>query len=103
MKRNFVINLCFLLFLNILVKPFWIFGVERSVQNIVGAEEFGIYFSLLNFSLLLNIILDMGITNFNNRNIAQNRNLLDKSLSNLLALRIVLAGVYFAISMIVAL
>jgi len=103
MKRNFVINLCFLLFLNILVKPFWIFGVERSVQNIVGAEEFGIYFSLLNFSLLLNIILDMGITNFNNRNIAQNRNLLDKSLSNLLALRIVLAGVYVAISMIVAL
>ena len=103
MKRNFVINLCFLLFLNILVKPFWIFGVERSVQNIVGAEEFGIYFSLLNFSLLLNIILDMGITNFNNRNIAQNRNLLDKSLSNLLALRLVLAVVYIAISLIIAL
>ncbi len=103
MKRNFVINLCFLLFLNILVKPFWIFGVERSVQNIVGAEEFGIYFSLLNFSLLLNIILDMGITNFNNRNIAQNRNLLDKSFSNLLALRLVLAVVYTVISMAVAL
>lgn len=103
MKRNFVINLCFLLFLNILVKPFWIFGVERSVQNIVGAEEFGIYFSLLNFSLLLNIILDMGITNFNNRNIAQNRNLLDKSLSNLLALRLVLAVIYTVISMVIAL
>ncbi len=103
MKKNFIINLCFLLFLNILVKPFWIFGVERSVQNIVGAEEFGIYFSLLNFSLLLNIILDMGITNFNNRNIAQNRNLLDKSLSNLLALRLVLAVVYTIISMTIAL
>lgn len=102
MKKNFIINLCFLLFLNVLVKPFWIFGVERAVQNIVGASEFGIYFSLLNFSLLLNIILDMGITNFNNRNIAQNHNLLDKSFSNILSLRLVLSLVYIAVTMIVA-
>ena len=102
MKRNFVINLCFLLFLNILVKPFWIFGVERSVQNIVGAEEFGIYFSLLNFSLLLNIILDMGITNFNNRNIARHSQLLSKHLSGILILKLLLGGLYMLITFGVA-
>ena len=78
MRKKFIINLAFLLLLNLLIKPFWIFGVERSVQNIVGSAEFGFYFSLFNFSLLLNIILDLGITNFNNRNISQNPQLLRK-------------------------
>lgn len=86
-----------------MVKPFWIFGVERSVQNIVGASEFGLYFSLFNFSLLLNIILDFGITNFNNRNIAQNHNILSKHLSNILSLRLLLGLTYAFLSFIIAL
>ncbi len=102
-KKKFVINLIFLLFLNVLVKPFWIFGVERSVQNIVGASEFGFYFSLLNFSLLLNIILDFGITNFNNRNISQNHNILSKHVSNIVALKLLLAVVYAVLSLTAAL
>lgn len=93
----------FLLLLNVLVKPFWIFGVERSVQNIVGASEFGLYFSLFNFSLLLNIILDFGITNFNNRNIAQNHNILSKHLSNIISLRLLLALAYAFLSLMIAL
>ena len=92
-----------MLLLNVLVKPFWIFGVERSVQNIVGASEFGLYFSLFNFSLLLNIILDFGITNFNNRNIAQNHNILSKHLSNILSLRLLLGLTYALLSILIAL
>ena len=86
-----------------LVKPFWIFGVERTVQNIVGAEEFGFYFSLLNFSLLLNIILDVGITNFNNRNIAQNSSILSKHFSNIVSLKFLLAAFYAVVTMSAAL
>ena len=103
MRRKFLTNLLLLLFLNLLIKPFWIFGIDRTVQNMVGAEEYGLYFSLFNFSLLLNIILDFGITNFNNRNIAQNNHLLSKSLSGIVILRILLAIVYFIITMTVAL
>ncbi|MDD4149184.1 MAG: oligosaccharide flippase family protein, partial [Bacteroidales bacterium] len=103
MRKKFIINLSFLLLLNVLVKPFWIFGVERSVQNIVGASEFGFYFSLLNFSLLLNIILDFGITNFNNRNISQNHSILSKHLSNIITLRFLLAIVYAVLSLSIAL
>ncbi len=102
-KKKFVINLIFLLFLNILVKPFWIFGVERSVQNIVGASEFGFYFSLFNFSLLLNIVLDLGIINFNNRNISQNPQLLGKHLSNIVSLKFILAIVYAVLTISAAL
>ncbi|MCK9498511.1 MAG: oligosaccharide flippase family protein [Bacteroidales bacterium] len=94
MRKKFIINLAFLILLNVLIKPFWIFGVERSVQNIVGSAEFGFYFSLFNFSLLLNIILDLGITNFNNRNISQNPQLLRKHVSNIVSLKLILAVFY---------
>ncbi|HAN19073.1 MAG: hypothetical protein A2X13_02740 [Bacteroidetes bacterium GWC2_33_15] len=103
MRRKFLTNLVLLLFLNLLVKPFWIFGIDRTVQNVVGAEEYGLYFSLFNFSLLLNILLDFGITNFNNRNIAQNNQLLSKSLSGIVVLRFLLAIGYFIITIIAAL
>ncbi len=102
LKRKFITNLILLLFLNLLVKPFWLFGIDRTVQNTVGNENFGLYFALLNFSMLLNIILDVGITNFNNRNIAQHNFLLPKHLSNIVGLKFVLAIVYAIFSLGVA-
>jgi len=94
LKRKFVTNLILLLFLNLLIKPFWIFGIDRTVQNLVGNESYGLYFALFNFSMLLNILLDVGITNYNNRNIAQHQFLLPKHLSNIIGLKFMLAGVY---------
>lgn len=93
-KRKFAINLFLLLLLNLLVKPFWIFGIDRTVQNMVGAGEYGLFYSLFNFSLLLNIILDFGITNFNNREISRHSHLASKYLSNIISIKILLAFVY---------
>jgi len=98
MQKKFVTNLGFLLLLNLLVKPFWILGIDRAVQNSVGAESYGLYAALFNFSFLFNILLDVGITNYNNRNIAQHNHLLQKHLSGILILRLVLSFVYFIIS-----
>ncbi len=102
LKKKFVTNLLLLAILNVLIKPFWIFGIDRTVQNIVGAEEYGFYFSLFNFSILLNILLDLGLTNFNNRNIAQNSHLLRKYLSNLMGLKFLLAVFYAIVCIAVA-
>ncbi len=102
-QKDFVFNLCLLIFLNLLVKPFWMLGVDVGVQNSVGAESYGFYFSILNFTLLFNMVLDMGTTNFNNRNIAQNNQLLDKHLSNYIILRLLLGVVYFVVIFAVAL
>lgn len=102
MKRKFITNLGLVLFLNLLIKPFWIFGIDRTVQNTVGAEQYGFYFALFNFSLILNILLDLGITNYNSRNIAQHNHLLNKHFSNIINLRILLGLIYFAISMFMA-
>lgn len=94
MQKKFLKNLALLIFLNLLVKPFWIFGIDREVQNVVGPGEYGFYFAIFNFSFLFFIFLDLGITNFNNRNIAQNNQLLQKHLAGIGTLKLLLGIVY---------
>ncbi len=103
MKRKFITNLILLLFLNLLVKPFWVFGIDRKVQNIVGAEEYGLYFSLFSLSLILNILLDIGIINFNNRSIARDNSLLKDHLSKIIPLKFTLAFLYAFIVLVTGL
>ena len=103
MQRKFLTNLGLLLFLNLLIKPVWIFGIDLTVQKIVGVGDYGFYFVILNFSFLFNIILDLGITNFNNRNIAQNNHLLNKHFSGILVLKLLLGLTYVVIAFVVAL
>lgn len=100
MQRKFVTNLALVLFLNLLIKPFWILGIEVAVQNAVGTEQYGFYYAIFNFSFLLNILLDFGITNFNNKNISQNNHLLSKHLSSIILLRLLLAGIFVVITVI---
>ena len=103
MQRKFLTNLGLLLFLNLLIKPVWIFGIDLTVQRSVGVGDYGFYFVILNFSFLFNIILDLGITNFNNRNIAQHNHLLNKHFSGILVLKLLLGLTYVVIAFIVAL
>lgn len=102
MRRKFTVNLILLLLLNILIKPVWIFGIDRSVQNIVGAADYGMYYALFNLSLILNIILDLGLTNYNNREISRHPNMLRKFLSNIVGLKLMLSVAYTAITLAVA-
>jgi len=73
-----------------------------GVQNTVGAESYGLYLALFNFSLIFSIILDLGITNFNNKNIAQNNQILSKHLSNIVTIKFLLAIVYAIITLSIA-
>jgi len=100
--KKFTENLIFLLFLNLLIKPFWIFGIDRSIQNIVGAEQYGFYITLFNFSLIFNILTDFGLNNFNTKNIAQNRQLLNKHLSQLIGIKFILSALYIIVSLLFA-
>lgn len=96
MQKKFVANLAFLLFLNLTIKSVYILGFDRAVQNEVGAASYGVYTAIFNFSFLLSILLDFGITNFNNKNIAQNNHLLTKHFSGLFTLKLILAVTYIA-------
>ena len=61
MRKTFVTNLLLLLFLNLLVKPFYIFGIDRTVQNVVGTEVYGLYAAMFSLSIIFNIILNIFI------------------------------------------
>jgi len=100
MKGKFLSSLFLLVLLNLLVKPFYILGIDAEVQNRVGEEVYGNYYALLNFSFLLNILLDLGITNYNTRNIAQHPQLLAKHFFKILTLRFALFSLYAAFTLI---
>jgi O-antigen/teichoic acid export membrane protein len=99
-QRKFVTNIVFLIALNLLIKPFWPLGIEPEVQRAVGNASYGEYAILFNFSFLLNIILDFGVTQFNNKNIAQNNHLLTKHFSSLFTLKLVLGIIYFTVTVL---
>ena len=101
MKREFLLNILLLVFINLLIKPIFIFGIDLGVQNRVG-EDYGTYFALLNLAYLFQILNDFGIQSFNNRHISQHPQLLPKYFPNLLAIKWLLATVYVTVTMAVA-
>ena len=103
MRIKFLINIAFLIGLNLLIKPFWIFGIDRSIQNITGNEAYGLFASLLGFSFIFQFVLDVGITNYNNQNLAQNGDFIRSNFSRLASLKLVLALAYSAITLFAAL
>ena len=94
MQGTFLRNLGLVLVLNLFVKPFYILGIDAGVQERVGAEVFGSYAALLSLSFLLNILLDLGITNQNTRHLAQHPHLLREQFSGILGVRLVLVVLY---------
>jgi len=101
LKRKFVTNLALLLFLNLLIKPFYVLGIDVGIQNTVTAASYGIYFPLLSLSLMFQVMLDMGIENFTRREIARHQNLLAKYLSNILVIRVFLGLIYFTVCLFI--
>lgn len=99
MQRKFLVNLILLIVLNLLVKPIAIFGIDATVQNQVGAEEYGLYFSLLNFSFLFNILLDLGINNYTTKHVAQYPDIVPKYMGKVLGIRFLLFVLYVSFSL----
>lgn len=97
MKREFLLNIIFLLTANLLIKPFYLFGIDRTVQNTVSESDYGLYFALFNFTFLFQIVNDFGIQNYNSRNIAQHRQLLVKYVPNFIVLKGSLSLVYLVL------
>jgi O-antigen/teichoic acid export membrane protein len=103
MQKKFLKNLIFLLFLNLLIKPFWILGIDRQVQNVVGTQDYGFYFAIFNFSYLFFIFLDLGMTNFNNRNIARNQHQLQEHFGGMATMKLLLGAGYGILIFVIAL
>jgi O-antigen/teichoic acid export membrane protein len=93
-KKYFLINVFIVVVANILVKPIWIFAIDRNVQIQVGHQNYGWYTALLGLTVVFNILLDLGVTNYANRELASDRNRIHSLLPNLLVIKILLAVGY---------
>lgn len=103
MREKLLSGMFWLLLLNLLLKPVWILGIDLGVQNAVGDAEYGFYIVVFNLSYIFNILLDLGITNFNTRNIARHPQLITKHLSHILSLKLLLFALYLVVTFTVGL
>jgi O-antigen/teichoic acid export membrane protein len=87
-------GLSWLIILNMLVKPVWMFFIDRQVQNIVGFEEYGKYFAILNLSYVLFFLSDIGLSNMLNQRMANNSTL---NLLQLFRIKFFLLFLYFIV------
>jgi len=71
--KTFGVNIILLLLINILIKPFYLFGIDRTVQNEVGAESYGLFTVFFNFIFLFQIFADLGLQNFSHQWISRQR------------------------------
>lgn len=91
MRRKFFSDLIFLQVLNLLVKGIWILLIDRAVQDYLSTRDYADYFVALNYSIFFIILLDFGINNFNNREVATDRNFMDGNFYSILVLKVGLA------------
>ncbi|MBS1654125.1 MAG: polysaccharide biosynthesis C-terminal domain-containing protein [Bacteroidetes bacterium] len=94
---KFYSSLGLLLLLNGLVKPVWIFGIDRQVQNVTGTIEYGTYFALFNLSIVFSFLLDFGSTTFLNRQLAARQKLYLDNIGSFLLIKLIFGIIYFAV------
>ena len=100
MRKKFSLNLLFLMGLNLLIKPLYIFGIDIKVQNTVGTAEYGLFFSIFSFTLIFQIILEWGLNNMVRRDIAESPSLAAKYLSQLLSFKLFLLPFYLLLTIL---
>src|SRR5262245_34712387 len=98
MRRFFVKNILFVIAVNVLVKPIWVFFIDRTVQNTVAGASYGTYQALLSLSIIFQTVLDFGISSYNSRVISQNPDKLQTMFPAMLSARLVLMLVYMILA-----
>lgn len=92
-------GLSWLVVLNLLVKPVWIFFIDREVQNQIGHEAYGHYFSLFSLCYVLLFIADAGLTNMMNQRLAKT---MQVNTLQCLRLKLLLSLVYLVVVFFIA-
>ncbi len=97
MKKSFLINVGILLGLNLVIKPVYVFGLERAVHDRLGNTSFELYLSLFSIAVIFQIINDLGIQSYTAKKVSADGGQIKDLFTNLLAFKLVLGLVYFSI------
>lgn len=98
LRREFQGNILLVLFLNALIKPLYLLGIDRGVQNRVPAGEYGLYFTLFQLSFIFQIVADFGLQAWLTRTCAQNPADAQKQYPYFLSLKAILSLLYLLIT-----
>lgn len=100
-RQSFLFNTLFALIVNFIIKPVWVFGIDRSVQNQIGSEEYGLYFAIFNYIYIFQILLDFGLQNFNQTEIAADNSKFKQLLPGMISAKFVMTIAYVVLTVIV--
>ncbi len=79
-----------------LIKPIYIIGIDAQVQDRVGDSEYGLYFAIFDFCFLFQVILDLGIQNYNSKYVSENREHIQTHFALVLGLKVALLVLFLA-------
>ncbi len=89
MNRKFLSQIILLISINFLIKPFYLFGIERNIQNILPEGDFGLFFALFNFTFVFQIFADLGLQYYNTTHLAGNPTSLNHHISHILTAKFI--------------
>ncbi len=95
---RYIQNIAFLVLVNLIVKPFWILGIDRTVQNTVGHEVYGIYQAVFNITVIFQILLDFGLQAYNSRVVAQSPMAMRNLFANIFVVKVFFALIFLVIT-----
>lgn len=98
MRQSFLFNTIFALGVNFVIKPIWVFGIDRNVQNQLGSEEYGLYFAIFNYTYIFQILLDFGLQNYNQTEIGSDNSKFGKLFPGILSAKLLLTILYLVAS-----
>lgn len=102
LRRELIINIGFLLLANILIKPYYIFFIERTFQNEAGSTAWGIYFAVFSLSMIPQIVLDLGLTTYVNKQVAGDRSKYDEYWKQAVFSKPLLSILFFLVFILIA-
>jgi O-antigen/teichoic acid export membrane protein len=102
MSKEFLLNIVFLIAINFLVKPFYLFFIDAEVQLQVGQVEYGIFFTLFNFAFLFQVINDPGLQNYTSSKMSADDDFVRTELPSILGARLLLSLAFLAVVFLAA-
>jgi O-antigen/teichoic acid export membrane protein len=100
--RDFQGNILLVLVLNAIIKPLYLLGIDRGVQNVLSPEAYGVYFTLFNLLFIFQIVADVGLQAWLTRTCAQNTSEAKNQYPYFISLKAILSLIYLLVSGIAA-
>ncbi len=90
-------NIVLVVFLNLIVKPFWVFFIDRTVQVQNGNALYGIYGKYLSLSIVFGILLDLGLSSINQIMVAREEKTAGRDFASFWNTKLLLALAYLVL------